>query len=125
MRAAYEDMSFRESVEEIYNQIAPLYKQLFTYVRRKLLQRYGERNIRPDGPIPAHLLGELILLFTGSILKIKDTEKRNKLTISSQFFRDAPNISYKENVDKSETTISIQGIQIPLNLEWASPAIYH
>ncbi|XP_049882463.1 angiotensin-converting enzyme-like [Pectinophora gossypiella] len=59
MRAAYEDQSFRASVEEIYNQIAPLYKQLFTYVRRRLLQRYGETTVRSDGPIPAHLLGNM------------------------------------------------------------------
>lgn len=58
MRAAYEDPSFKASVEEIYNQVAPLYKQLFTYVRRKLLLRYGETSVRPDGPIPAHLLGK-------------------------------------------------------------------
>ncbi|CAH2237878.1 angiotensin-converting enzyme-like [Pararge aegeria] len=59
MRAAYEDQSFRASVEEIYNQVAPLYKQLFTYVRRKLVLRYGEASVRSDGPIPAHLLGNM------------------------------------------------------------------
>ncbi|CAB3241567.1 unnamed protein product [Arctia plantaginis] len=59
MRSSYEDTSFRASVEEIYNQITPLYKQLFTYVRRKLVQRYGETSVRADGPIPAHLLGNM------------------------------------------------------------------
>ncbi|XP_047038254.1 angiotensin-converting enzyme-like [Helicoverpa zea] len=59
MRAAYEDPSFRASVEEMYNQIQPLYKQLFTYVRRRLVQRYGETSVRSDGPIPAHLLGNM------------------------------------------------------------------
>ncbi|CAH1642884.1 unnamed protein product [Spodoptera littoralis] len=59
MRAAYEDPSFRASVEEMYNQIQPLYKQLFTYVRRRLVQRYGETSVRADGPIPAHLLGNM------------------------------------------------------------------
>ncbi|KAL0809525.1 hypothetical protein ABMA28_011062 [Loxostege sticticalis] len=59
MRAAYEDPSFRASVEEMYNQVAPLYKQLFTYVRRRLVQRYGETAVRSDGPIPAHLLGNM------------------------------------------------------------------
>nr|XP_026490653.1 angiotensin-converting enzyme-like [Vanessa tameamea] len=59
MRSAYEDPSFRASVEEIFNQVAPLYKQLFTYVRRKLVLRYGVTSVRPDGPIPAHLLGNM------------------------------------------------------------------
>ncbi|XP_041983262.1 angiotensin-converting enzyme-like [Aricia agestis] len=57
MRAAYDDPSFRASVEEVYNQVAPLYKQLFTYVRTRLRMRY--QTIRPDGPIPAHLLGNM------------------------------------------------------------------
>ncbi|CAH2056638.1 unnamed protein product, partial [Iphiclides podalirius] len=59
MRSAYEDPSLRSSVEEVYNQVAPLYRQLFTYVRRRLLQRYGAPALRPDGPIPAHLLGNM------------------------------------------------------------------
>ncbi|XP_045538628.1 angiotensin-converting enzyme [Papilio machaon] len=59
MRAAYEEPSLRESVEEVYNQVAPLYKQLLTYVRRRLLQRYGNHTLRPDGPLPAHLLGNM------------------------------------------------------------------
>ncbi|XP_068622266.1 angiotensin-converting enzyme-like [Battus philenor] len=59
MRSAYEDPSLRVSVEEIYNQLAPLYKQLFTYVRRRLIQRYGNSSIRADGPIPAHYLGNM------------------------------------------------------------------
>ncbi|CAH0404343.1 unnamed protein product [Chilo suppressalis] len=59
MRTAYDDPSFRTSAEEVYNQVAPLYKQLFTYVRRRLVQRYGEASVRGDGPIPAHLLGNM------------------------------------------------------------------
>ncbi|KAG6444329.1 angiotensin-converting enzyme isoform X2 [Manduca sexta] len=59
MRSTYEDQTFRTSVEEIYNQVSPLYKQLFTYVRRRLVQRYGETSVRADGPIPSHLLGNM------------------------------------------------------------------
>ncbi|CAG5056266.1 unnamed protein product [Parnassius apollo] len=59
MRAAYEDPSFRASAEEVYNQVAPLYKQLHAYVRRRLLQRYSSGGLRADGPIPAHLLGNM------------------------------------------------------------------
>ncbi|CAK1593584.1 unnamed protein product [Parnassius mnemosyne] len=59
MRAAYEDPSFRASAEEVYNQVAPLYKQLHAHVRRRLLQRYSSHGLRADGPIPAHLLGNM------------------------------------------------------------------
>ena len=36
----------------------PLYKQIHAYVRRKLMAKYPEANIKSDGPIPAHLLGK-------------------------------------------------------------------
>lgn len=62
MRSQYEEQSFQESLQEVYNQLQPLYKQLFTYVRRKLVQKYGEQNVRPDGPIPAHLLGAFFFI---------------------------------------------------------------
>lgn len=65
MRSFYEDNSLREDLSEVYNQLQPLYKQLFTYVRRKLVQRYGEASVRPDGPIPAHLLGNFSNLLLG------------------------------------------------------------
>ncbi|GBP34319.1 Angiotensin-converting enzyme [Eumeta japonica] len=58
-RAVYDDPAFRESLEEIHNQLSPLYKQLHTYVRRRLLARYSRSAVRPDGPIPAHLLGNM------------------------------------------------------------------
>lgn len=38
--------------------VTPLYKNLFTYVRSKLIERYDDR-IREDGPLPAHVLGNM------------------------------------------------------------------
>ncbi|KAJ8924306.1 hypothetical protein NQ315_007099 [Exocentrus adspersus] len=59
MRYMYEDPNFENEVAESFQKLLPLYKQLLTYVRRKLLQRYGSSIIRPDGPLPAHILGNL------------------------------------------------------------------
>ncbi|GBM64391.1 Angiotensin-converting enzyme [Araneus ventricosus] len=55
-REAYESDSFEEEVEELWSVIKPFYEQLHAYVRRKLIQRYPRSGIKPDGPIPAHLL---------------------------------------------------------------------
>lgn len=59
MRAAYEDADFYFVVQDLWAHVRPLYQQLFTYVRKGLVQRYGFDVIRPDGPIPAHLLGNM------------------------------------------------------------------
>ncbi|XP_065336215.1 angiotensin-converting enzyme-like isoform X2 [Cloeon dipterum] len=48
-----------QAAASAWAQIEPLYRQLHTYVRRKLSVRYGEDLVRPRGPIPAHLLGNM------------------------------------------------------------------
>ena len=58
-RAGY-DMSpeeFSADLERLWNQVKPLYMSLHTYVRWKLAEKYGPTIVPPDGPIPAHLLG--------------------------------------------------------------------
>ena len=58
-RAGY-DMTpeqFSAELERLWNQVRPLYLSLHTYVRAKLVEKYGPGAVPPDGPIPAHLLG--------------------------------------------------------------------
>jgi len=58
-RAGY-DMTpeqFSAELERLWNQVRPLYLSLHTYVRAKLVEKYGPSAVPPDGPIPAHLLG--------------------------------------------------------------------
>jgi peptidyl-dipeptidase A len=58
-RAGY-DMTpeqFSAEVERLWQQVRPLYISLHTYVRARLVQKYGAQVVPPDGPIPAHLLG--------------------------------------------------------------------
>ncbi|CAH0551874.1 unnamed protein product [Brassicogethes aeneus] len=59
MRFAYEDENFESEIAQAFHKIQPLYKELFTYVRRQLFKRYGPRVLRSNGPIPAHLLGDI------------------------------------------------------------------
>lgn len=58
MREGYEDDAFQQNIAEVISAVTPLYKHLFTYTRRKLIDRYGD-VIRKDGPLPAHILGNM------------------------------------------------------------------
>ena len=58
-RAGY-DMTpdqFSAELEATWKQLRPLYDELHAYVRFRLIQKYGAAARRPDGMIPAHLLG--------------------------------------------------------------------
>jgi peptidyl-dipeptidase A len=58
-RAGY-DMTpeeFSADLERLWNQVKPLYLSLHTFVRWKLAEKYGPNVVPPNGPIPAHLLG--------------------------------------------------------------------
>jgi len=60
-RAGY-DMpagAFSADVERLWKQVEPLYLELHTYVRRKLIEKYGALATRPDGMVPAHLFGNM------------------------------------------------------------------
>ncbi|KAM6951413.1 angiotensin-converting enzyme isoform 2-T2 [Aplochiton taeniatus] len=58
-RSWYESETFTKDLEDIYNTIQPLYRNLHAFVRRKLYNQYGSKYINLKGPIPAHLLGNM------------------------------------------------------------------
>jgi peptidyl-dipeptidase A len=56
------DMSpdeFSAEVERLWRQVEPFYISLHTYVRKQLIKKYGKAAERPDGMIPAQLLGNM------------------------------------------------------------------
>ena len=56
------DMSpeaYAADVERLWRQVAPLYWALHAHVRAALAQTYGRQLVPEDGPIPAHLLGNM------------------------------------------------------------------
>lgn len=55
----YDDDSFEQQLENIFDQIRPLYEQLHAYVRFRLRQKYGDDIVSEKGPIPMHLLGNM------------------------------------------------------------------
>jgi peptidyl-dipeptidase A len=50
---------FSKEVDRLWQQVRPLYVSLHAYVRWKLAEKYGKVVVPEDGPIPAHLLGNM------------------------------------------------------------------
>jgi peptidyl-dipeptidase A len=51
-------VDFPKEMDRLWGQLRPLYLSLHAYVRTKLRAKYGEQ-VPADGPIPAHLLGNI------------------------------------------------------------------
>lgn len=51
--------AFAAEVDRLWEQVKPLYLSLHAYVRRRLRETYGPDVVPADGPIPAHLLGNM------------------------------------------------------------------
>jgi peptidyl-dipeptidase A len=50
---------FETELDRLWAEIRPLYAALHAYVRRRLAEHYGPQVVPPDGPLPAHLLGNM------------------------------------------------------------------
>jgi len=50
---------FSAELERLWRQVQPFYVSLHAYVRKQLIKKYGKIADRPDGLIPAHLLGNM------------------------------------------------------------------
>ena len=92
---------FSAELERTWTQLQPLYNELHAYVRFKLIQKYGAAAQRPDGMIPAHLLGNMWAQEWGNIddivappptsnFKMYDLEAALKSQIEASNPADAP-----------------------------------
>ena len=60
IRISYELASLRNKIIIlIFDYFQPLYEQLHAFVRQRLHEKYGNALVDPEGPIPAHLLGNM------------------------------------------------------------------
>ncbi|MFN2510807.1 MAG: M2 family metallopeptidase [Pyrinomonadaceae bacterium] len=51
--------AFAAEMERLWQQVKPLYDSLYTYTRKKLIAKYGPQVVPNEGPIPAHLFGNM------------------------------------------------------------------
>ncbi|XP_001845716.2 angiotensin-converting enzyme [Culex quinquefasciatus] len=58
-RSRYDDSDLRGTLDRLWKEVEPLYKELHTYVRYKLLDRYADHMDRDNKMIPAHILGNM------------------------------------------------------------------
>jgi len=71
-RAGY-DMTpaeFSAELDRVWTQLEPLYRELHTYVRARLIAKYGKAADRADGMIPAQLLGNMWAQEWGNIYDV-------------------------------------------------------
>jgi len=61
---------FSAELDRAWTQLEPLYRELHTYVRARLIAKYGKAADRPDGLIPAQLLGNMWAQEWGNIYDI-------------------------------------------------------
>ena len=50
---------FAAEMERLWLQVKPLYDSLYIYTRNQLAKKYGRQLVPANGPIPAHLLGNM------------------------------------------------------------------
>jgi len=85
-RARY-DMSaneFEAEVDRLWGQVEPLYKELHCFVRAKLGAKYGAK-VPAEGPMPAHLLGNMWAQEWGSIRDLLGTKKAASINLEQAF----------------------------------------
>ncbi|MGX5174093.1 M2 family metallopeptidase [Aliikangiella sp. IMCC44653] len=58
---------FAKEMDRVWGQVKPLYDSLQCHVRAKLNEKYGDEVVAKDGPIPAHLLGNMWAQSWGNI----------------------------------------------------------
>ncbi|XP_077996677.1 angiotensin-converting enzyme-like [Glandiceps talaboti] len=56
---SYDMDALDKLVEDLFEELRPLYVHLHAYVRDKLVKFYGSERVDPTSPIPAHLLGNM------------------------------------------------------------------
>ena len=56
---SYESPTFLREMAKTWNSLKPLYEQLHAYVRFRLYKHYSCTVLEKDGPLPAHLLGDM------------------------------------------------------------------
>ncbi len=61
---------FAKEMDRLWTQVKPLYDSLHCYVRRKLSEKYGADTVPANGPIPAHLLGNMWSQSWGNVYEL-------------------------------------------------------
>jgi peptidyl-dipeptidase A len=64
-----------KEADRLWDQLRPLYESLHAYVRGQLRKKYGGELVPANGPIPAHLLGNLWSQEWNNVYSLMDSPK--------------------------------------------------
>jgi peptidyl-dipeptidase A len=97
---------FAKEVDRLWEQVRPLYISLHSYVRWKLREKYGADVVPANGPIPAHLLGNIWAQDWSNVYKLAapaDADKGYDLTeiLKKRDTKPVDMVHYGENFFKS------------------------
>lgn len=97
---------FSAELDHLYDQLKPLYLSLHTYVRTQLSKHYGPGVVPPNGPIPAHLLGNIWAQQWGNVYPLLNVPEETKSFDTTELLKkknlDAKGmVKYGENFFKS------------------------
>jgi peptidyl-dipeptidase A len=67
--------AFTKDLDRLWEQLRPLYLSLHAYVRGQLAKKYGKDVVPPNGPIPAHLLGNIWAQEWNNVYDLMDSPK--------------------------------------------------
>jgi peptidyl-dipeptidase A len=67
--------AFAKEVDRLWDQLRPLYLSLHAYVRGQLAKKYGKDVVPAQGPIPAHLLGNIWAQEWNNVYPLMDSPK--------------------------------------------------
>jgi len=66
---------FAKQMDRLWDQLRPFYLSLHAYVRGQLVKKYGKDIVPPNGPIPAHLLGNIWAQEWNNVYDLMDSRK--------------------------------------------------
>jgi peptidyl-dipeptidase A len=66
---------FAKEADRLWEQLKPLYLSLHAYVRGQLRKKYGNELVAANGPIPAHLLGNIWSQEWNNVYALMDSAK--------------------------------------------------
>ena len=75
---------FLQSIDEVWNEVKPLYDALHCHAREMLNEEYGDDVVSKDGPLPVHILGNMWGQSWSNIYDIiyKNKAQKNKLDVT-------------------------------------------
>jgi peptidyl-dipeptidase A len=110
-RAGYDtdSASFEKQMNQLWTQVRPFYESLHCYVRSKLAAHYGPGVMKDEGPIPAHLLGNMWAQEWGNIYPLVEPYPgQGKLDLTQALVE--KKVGAKEIVKRAEAFYTSMGL---------------